>query len=156
MKFNATVIRKARFVYSPFTSEQMAAIATSVMDAVKARTVAGLNVEDNQAKPLKPGRSGHPGYPERKSLAGLPPIRNWVSPNKYPRTRIKTLRAMKVKSANENRAVIGFVDPAADRIAHLNNRLSKQFGLSPHDRSEALVPAVNAALFTLVTVKKAP
>lgn len=153
MKFTGKVIRHARFVFSPFTSEQMSGIAEFVMSAVKVRTIAGRNCEDNNSKALKPGHNGHPGYPERKRKAGLAPIRNWVSPLRYPRTRIKTLRAMKVVFANENRAIIGFVDPAADRIAHLNNWRDKQFGLSPNDRSEALVPAVNQALATAVVVK---
>lgn len=31
------------------------------------------------------------------------------------------MRSLKVKSASENRVVIGFVDPNADRIADVNN-----------------------------------
>jgi hypothetical protein len=30
--------------------------------------------------------------------------------------------------------VIGFVDPNADRIAHVNNLRERQFGVSPRDR----------------------
>jgi hypothetical protein len=44
------------------------------------------------------------------------------------------MRSLKVKSASENRVVIGFVDPNADRIAHVNNLREKQFGISPKDR----------------------
>jgi hypothetical protein len=48
-----------------------------------------------------------------------------------------------VKAANENRAVIGFIDPEADRIAHINNQREKQFGLSPKDE-EVLKRVVHA------------
>jgi hypothetical protein len=44
------------------------------------------------------------------------------------------MRPLKVKSANENRVVIGFVDPNADRFAHVNNLRERQFGVSPKDR----------------------
>ena len=38
-----------------------------------------------------------------------------------------------MKSANENRVVLGFIDPQADLIAHINNMRERQFGLSPSD-----------------------
>jgi precorrin isomerase len=39
--------------------------------------------------------------------------------------------------------VIGFIDPEADRIAHINNQREKQFGLSPKDE-EVLKRVVHA------------
>jgi len=66
------------------------------------------------------------------------PIRDWVW------TR-QTMRSLKVKSANENAATIGFVDTNGDRIAHVNNLWEKQFGISPKDR-QALNAAVLAVL----------
>jgi len=40
--------------------------------------------------------------------------------------------------------VIGFVDPNADRVAHVNNLRERQFGVSPKDRGalNAIVLAV--------------
>jgi hypothetical protein len=66
------------------------------------------------------------------------------------------MRSLAVKSASENRVVIGFSDPQADLIAHVNNLREKQFGVSPKDRSVltkvvlALLRQVNA-----IRVKKA-
>lgn len=121
-----TKITRARFVVGPFQPEQMATIAQITADSVTARIRSGLTVEDAEAKPLKPGRNGKRGYPDYKSARGIVPKRNWI-------WRGKTMRSLKVKSANENRAVIGFVDPEADKIAHFNNQREKQFGLSPKD-----------------------
>jgi hypothetical protein len=39
-----------------------------------------------------------------------------------------------VKSASENRVVVGFVDPNADRIGNVNNLRERQFGVSSRDR----------------------
>ena len=121
-----TKITRARFVVGPFSSEQMQTIAQVTMDSVSVRIRRGMNVQDAAAKPLKPGRNGRRGYPDYKVARGLQGIRDWV-------WRGKTMRSLKVKAANENRAVIGFIDPEADRIAHINNQREKQFGLSPKD-----------------------
>ena len=48
-------ITRARFVYSGFTSEQMASIGDTVLKAVSARIKQGVNCQDLAAKPLKPG-----------------------------------------------------------------------------------------------------
>ena len=146
-------ITRARFVYSGFSSEQMASLGDTVLKAVSARIKSGQNCQDLPAKPLKPSRNGKKGYPEQKSARGIAPIRNWISPIVWPRNRIKTMRALKVKTANENRVVIGFIDPKADQIAHINNRQEKMFGLSPKDR-EVLLETVNEMKHGAVVVKK--
>ena len=137
MAFNAR-ITKARFVLGPFTAEDMLSIGNIVRDSIAARIGKGLNVNDAPAKPLKPGRSGRRGYPDYKAARGLQPFRDWFWTG-------RTLRSLKVKSASETRAVIGFVDPNADRVAHVNNLREKQFGISPKDR-KALTAAVLAML----------
>jgi hypothetical protein len=128
-----TKIRRARFVVGPFSPEQMRTIGQVTADSVVARIRRGENVQDQPAKPLKPGRNGRRGYPDYKLARGLQAIRDWF-------WRGKTMRSLKVKSANENRVIIGFIDPEADRIAHFNNLREKQFGLSPKD--EAVLKAV--------------
>lgn len=143
--FKVTRKTHAKFVYSPFSAEQMTELADAVRDSVILRIKSGINCEEKPAKPLKPGRNGKLGYPDYKSRAGIPPIRNWISQIVWPLGRIKTLRALKVKTANENRAVIGFVDPKADLIAHFNNKIDRQFGMSPVDKKVALDTA-NAIL----------
>ncbi len=137
MAFTAKITR-ARFVLGPFTSEDMLAIGNVLRDSIAARIGKGLNVNDAPAKALKPGRNGRRGYPDYKKARGLQPIRDWFWTG-------RTMRSLKVKSASENRAVIGFVDPNADRIAHVNNLREKQFGVSPNDR-QALSRAVLALL----------
>jgi len=137
MAFTAK-IRRARFVLGPFSSEDMLSIANTLRDSIAGRIGNGLNVNDAPAKALKPGRNGRRGYPDYKRARGLHPIRDWFWTG-------RTMRSLKVKSASENRAVIGFVDPNADRVAHVNNLREKQFGVSPTDRS-ALNAAVLAAL----------
>ena len=44
--------------------------------------------------------------------------------------------------------MIGFLDPNAHRIAHVNNLREKQFGVSPKDRS-----ALDTAVLGRVTVQ---
>ena len=46
----------------------------------------------------------------------------------------RTGRSLKVKSASENRVATGFVDPNADRIAHVNSLRERQFAVSLKDR----------------------
>ena len=122
-----TKITRARWVLGPFTSEDMQTIGNVVLDSISSRIRKGLNVNDAETKPLKPGRNGHRGYPDYKVARGLQPFRDWVWTG-------RTMRSLKVKSASENRVVIGFVDPNAGRIAHVNNLREKQFGVSPKDR----------------------
>ena len=130
-----TVVRKARFVYSPYTSEEMQGFAQILADAIKKRIQSGLNIYDQPAASLKPGKSGHRGYPDYKSARGIDPIRNWTWTG-------HTLRCLKVLSVNENRAAIGFLDETfpgrsktANQIAFYNNRRERQWGVSPGDRA---------------------
>jgi hypothetical protein len=120
-------ITRARWVLGPFTAEDMQTIGNVLVDSISARIRKAVNVNDAAARPLKPGRNGHRGYPEYKAARGLQPFRDWFWTG-------RTMRSLKVKSASENRVVIGFVDPNADRIAHVNNLRERQFGVSPRDR----------------------
>ena len=141
-----TKISRARFVLGPFTAEQMQSIGNVMLDTISSRIRRGMNCNDAPAKPLKPGRGGHRGYPDYKSGRGLQPIRDWF-------WRGRTMRSLAVKSVSENRAVIGFTDPQADRIAHFNNRREKQFGVSPKDRS-VLGQVVRAVFRQVVSFRK--
>jgi hypothetical protein len=137
MPFTAKITR-ARFVLGPFSSEDMLAIGNVLRDSIATRIGRSLNVNDATAKALKPGRNGRRGYPDYKKARGLQPIRDWFWTG-------RTMRSLKVKSASENRAVIGFVDPNADRIAHVNNLRERQFGVSPKDHQ-----ALNAAVLKML------
>ena len=129
-----TKIKRARFVVGPFSPEQMAAIGQVTLDHIMERIRRGVNVQDAPAKRLSFDRRG--SYGRLKVRKGLQPIRDWTFSG-------ATLHALKVKSANENRVVLGFIDPKADAIAHINNLREKQFGLSPSDM-EALRRVVAA------------
>ena len=133
-----TKITRARFVLGPFTSEDMETIGGVLLESISTRIRKALNVNDTPAKVLKPGRNGRRGYPDYKAARGLMPLRDWVWTG-------RTMRSLKVKSVSENKAIIGFIDPTADRIAHVNNLRERQFGISPKDRS-ALSAAVRAVL----------
>jgi hypothetical protein len=73
-----------------------------------------------------------------KQRRGLMPVRDWT-------WRGRTLRSLNVLRANENSVTIGFTDPQADKIAAVNNRREKAFGVSPEDR-KALREIVLATL----------
>jgi hypothetical protein len=133
-----TKITRARFVLGPFTAEDMETIGSVLTDSISARIRKAINVNDAAAKPLKPGRDGHRGYPDYKAARGLQPFRDWFWTG-------RRMRSLKVKSASENRVVIGFVDPNADRIAHVNNLRERQFGIYPKDRA-----GVNAAVLAVL------
>ena len=138
-----TVIRRARFVYSPYTAFEMQGFAQVLADAIRTRIQSGQNIYDQPAAPLKPGKGGRRGYPDYKSARGLKPIRDWTWSG-------HTLRCLKVLTANENRAAIGFLDEArsgrrqtASQIAFYNNLRERQWGVSPRDRAALMAVMLN-------------
>lgn len=135
MAFGAE-IQKVRFTVRPFSAEEMTGIGESVIPGVVTRIKAGINIEDRPAKSLSTGRKGK-GYLDLKRRRGLQPIRDWTFTG-------RTLAAIKVTSATENSCAIGFNNPVAQRIAHINNAREEQFGISGKDR-ETLSPLVQNA-----------
>src|SRR5580658_6099977 len=134
-----TVIKHARFVYSPYTATEMQGFGQVLADSIRARIQSGQNIYNQAAAPLKPGLSGRRGYPDYKAARGLRPVRDWTWSG-------HTLRCLKVLTANENRAAIGFLDEAlpgrsqtASQIAFYNNRRERQWGVSPRDRQAVIV-----------------
>ena len=49
-----TVIRSARFVYSPYTATEMQGFAQVLADSIRARIQSGQNIYDQASAPLKP------------------------------------------------------------------------------------------------------
>ncbi len=138
-----TVVRRARFVYSPYAAYEMQGFAQVLADTIRARIQSGQNIYDQPAAPLKPGKPGRRGYPDYKSARGLQPIRDltWSG---------HTLRCLKVLTVNENRAAIGFLDEAmpgrkqtASQIAFYNNQREREWGVSPRDREALLAVMLN-------------
>ena len=144
-----TKITRARFVYSPFSSEQMHEIGTEMLDTMWTRIGKGLNCDDAPAKELKPGRNGKRGYPDRKGGHGLQTIRDLFFTG-------RTKRSTAVISASEHRAVIGPVDSRTDLVLSVNNRREKQWGISPKDHG-VLTKLVLSVLQSarLISVRKA-
>jgi hypothetical protein len=128
----APKITRARFVLGPFSSEQMTTIGLFMADRIRRRIQSGVNISDNASKALTQG------YMRAKQRRGLQPVRDWT-------WRGRTLRSLNVLRANENGVTIGFTDPQADKIAAVNNRREKAFGVSPEDR-KALREIVLATL----------
>ena len=115
-----TKISKARFSYSPFSGQQMAEFGEELLGSVNARLDRGLNANDQPAAPLKPR------YAKFKQRRYPPAIRNL-------RATGRTRRSAKVLSANQNKAVIGFTDPEAEKRAAFANRRERMWGASPND-----------------------
>jgi hypothetical protein len=136
-----TVVRRARFVYSPYTSDEMLGFGQLLADTIRARIQSGQNIYDQAAAPLKPALPGRRGYPDYKVARGLQPIRDWTWSG-------HTLRCLKVLTVNQNRATLGFLDEAfpgrtqtASEIAFWNNQREHMWGVSPRDR-EVIVAAM--------------
>jgi hypothetical protein len=144
-----TVVKSARFVYSAYTATEMQGFAQVLADSIRARIQSGQNIYDQTAAALKPGLPGQRGYPDYKSARGLRPVRDWTWSG-------HTLRCLRVLTANENRAAIGFLDEAlpgrrmtASQIAAFNNRREAQWGVSPRDR-QAVLAAFLARPYVMV------
>lgn len=135
-------ITRARFVAGPFSSEQMATLGTILADSVRTRILLGLNGNDMPAKPLKES------YSRMKIRGNRAPIRDWNLSG-------RTLLALRMLAANENRAQVGFNNPVANRIAHWNNLRERAFTVSPKDR-QTIVAAVRATTkeSRVVTVRR--
>ena len=146
-----TVVRRARFVYSPFTGAEMNTFAQLLADTIVARIRSGQTIYD-QAAPLKPGKDGRRGYPDYTVARGLKPIRDWTWTG-------HTMRCLKVLRANENRAEIGFLDEAmpgrqntASQIAFWNNQRERQWGVSLRDRE--FIRGIMLAYRPLITLQE--
>jgi len=99
----------------------MRGIGRVLGNTVKKRIILGRTAEDQPAPSL---RAKYARYKQRK---GAQPIRDWKLTG-------RTLRGLGVTRASDNRVEVGFNDPVAARRAAINNRRSRQFGLSPRDQ----------------------
>lgn len=115
-----TKISKVRFTYSPFTGQQMAEFGESLLGRMNERLDRGINANDQPAAPLKPR------YAKFKSRRGRRAVRDLFLTG-------RSRRSAKVIRANQNKAVIGFVDPVAARRVSFANRRERMWGASPAD-----------------------
>jgi hypothetical protein len=121
-----TVKRRARFVSTGYSADEMLRVARLLRDDIEARILRAENVSDSPAPPLSDGKRGR-GYRSFKARRAPPAIRNW-------RFTGRTLRAMIAFDAVRNRAKIGFQGALANKLASINNRRHRQFGVSPRNR----------------------
>jgi phage gpG-like protein len=111
---------RARFAVTAFPADRMRSIGDALVSSIQARLARGLTTEDAPAPPL---REKYARYKQRK---GGQPIRDWKRTG-------RTLRALGVTSATNNKAVVGFSDPVAAMRAAMQNRRIRQFGVSAND-----------------------
>ena len=138
-----TKVKRLKLTFSPLSAEQMSNIGTVMVDSIKARIFRAQDTTDSKAKPLsaryalekQKGRYVTGGGKQRYSGQ---PIRDW-------KMRGWTMASLKVKSATEEKVTIGFINPQADQIITIQNRLSKLWGVAPSDL-EAQYAAVRATL----------
>lgn len=118
-----TKFRKVRFVGNGYTPAQMTQVGNGlIVRGIVPRIQAGRTVDDSQAPPLRPA------YAKAKARLHPPAVRNWTFTG-------RTLRSLKVLTAAENRAEIRFTDAETNKRAFINNRRSRQFGVSNADRT---------------------
>jgi len=143
-------IREVKMSISPFSSTEMMAIGSIVLDHIKARIASVQDVTDSRAKPLKENyaeekREGrYVAFGGPKKYRGLP-YRDWT-------LRGRTMQGLKVKYASQERVTIGPTSEETGKIVTARNRLDKMWGMSPSD-TEALHAAVMATLRQTPTVR---
>jgi hypothetical protein len=123
-------ITRTRVVFNPLSGEQMAAIGTTVLQSIKNRIHAGLDIKDSPVPPLKVGQLAQKGkaesYAQWKQAHALQGIRDLMLSG-------KTMNSLVVSKANTNRFTIECNNPNADRVLHMNQRIARNFGMAPTD-----------------------
>lgn len=105
---------------SGLTAQQMQVFGNNFNNGMIQRIQSGVNVQDQPAKPLRPG------YSKFKARKYPPAVRNMTLTG-------RTLRSSKVLIASANKVTIGFTDPVSERRAHFANAVDRQWGASPKD-----------------------
>jgi len=141
------VLKRARIGTPGFSADTMLRFGNLLNNSIRDRFNAALDIYDNAAKPLA---EGYAKYKQKGSTTGArrfspgDPIRNL-------RLTGQLQRSMKVLSASQNRARLGFVDPVSDNRMTLNQRRSNMYGVSPKDE-QVLMKAVQEYLFETVKI----
>jgi len=127
-----TKITHARLTLSPFSSEQMSDLGKIMIGVKLDRITQAINSQDSPAKPLVDR------YAKRKIQRNRAPVRDWL-------WRGLTRGSAKVIIASEDRVVIGFINPEADRIVTAQRRREEMWSDSPNDK-RALSEAIKQML----------
>ena len=89
-----TVVRRARFVYSPYTATEMQGFAQVLADTIRTRIQSGQNIYDQAAAPLKPGQAG---------ASGLPRLQGGPRPPAHPRLDLERAHVAVPEGADRQR-----------------------------------------------------
>lgn len=117
------VIRRARVGTPGFSADAMLRFANVLNNSIGTRMDRALDVYDSSAPALSPR---YKRSKERRLGVGIRDLR-WTG---------RTRRGMRVLSAQQNKAVLGFSDPVAQDRMRINNRRSRQYGVSPINRQD--------------------
>jgi len=143
MPFFQAKITRVKFTLSPFSAEDMMAIAQKTLNHVVERIKSVHDIQDGIARPLSDKYAVEKRQGRYVALGGLrkysgAPYRDWT-------LRGRTLQALKVKTVSEDMATVGPVSMEALRIIQIRNKWDHMWGMSPSD-NEALVTAVRGVL----------
>lgn len=122
-RFKAYVDREAKLDIHPYTAGEMQGLADEWLGEIKARILSGLNVRDEDAKPLSPK------YARFKQRQGGSNIRDWYLSG-------RTMGSLHVISADEHGFRIGFTDPTIQKRVAINQTRDQMFGASPDDKQK--------------------
>lgn len=122
-KFQPRIGQRApRFFVQPFAAQLMLDLGAMLAANIKARIQGAVTVYDIAAKPLK---EAYAKYKQRRAGSNL---RDWTYTG-------RTLRGLRVLSAQPGRAVIGFSDPVAAQRAQIQQKLDPLFGVAPSNQA---------------------
>ena len=121
------VIRRVRVARPGLNADSMARLGNALNNSIKARMDRAQDIYDQPAPALTPG---YAKYKAKGKYHGNP-VRDLQLTG-------QTRRSMRLLSAQQNRAYIGFSDPVGKNRMQINNRRSRQYGASPADMAEVM------------------
>jgi hypothetical protein len=150
MPMYETRFSQIKLTLSPFAADEMATIGQVLLDHMVARIKSAQDITDSPARTLKSTYAAEKTAGRRVALSGATryrgkDIRDWT-------LRGRTLSACKVKSASQERVVIGPTSEETGKIMGGRNRLDKMWGVSPSD-GDALTAAVLATFRRVAPVR---
>lgn len=130
-RFQTRIVKsRARFVYAPYSPQQMQSVGEALDRSVKSRWDRAENIYDQPAKPLGNGRKNN-GYRTQKERKGGRPVRDLLRTGRMR-------RSTRVLTAGPNQVTYGFTDEAMRRRMDFNQRRDPMWGMSPRNTEDAL------------------
>ena len=145
-----TKITHSRLTLSPFSAESMSNIGDELLNqSIRPRILSAKTITDSPSKPLSDRYAAEKVKGRRVSNSGNilyrgSGVRDW-------KLRGWTVASLKVKSASDDRVVLGPINPQAAQIILFRNKYDHMWGVSPNDY-QALYNAVRAQILRQVKV----